>query len=150
MSVQNTAARELRSFSHQVVKGAFALTANDGSVVEIDDQFAFREPFSRVRPRALQFREPGLNEFSLDYQATLRLGIDRRNLQHCCIATKREGQYGSQSQSGFRFSQVIEVYKGREEPRKIMSRTVEVNFDTCRGQRQLQLVRKVEEQDKQS
>jgi hypothetical protein len=63
-------------------------------------------------------------------------------------AAKGEGQYDRQNQSGFQRSQVIEVYKGTEEPRKIMSRTVEVNFDTCRGQRQLPLVRKVEKKGK--
>jgi hypothetical protein len=82
MPGQDAGTREPCSFSHQFVEGVLALVANNGGVVEIDDEPASLEPLARIAPRSLQFCEPGLHKLSFDYQTALRLRIDRRYLQH--------------------------------------------------------------------
>ena len=82
---QNAAAGEFRALAHQLEDGFFSLAADDRRVAEVDDQLAFLEVSGRFLPRALQFRNPGLDELALNNQATFGLRVDDGNLQHSLL-----------------------------------------------------------------
>jgi len=73
---------ESRSLFHQIQERVLSFPADHSHLIEIDDDLAPVEPQGCFFPTSFQLRDPGLNQFSFDYQSTLAERIDRRNLHH--------------------------------------------------------------------
>src|SRR5260370_7720128 len=82
MSGQNASAREPGSFLHEFVNAVLSFAADNGHILEIDDQLASLQSLARAAPCSLQFRQPWLHELSFNHKATLSFRIDGRNFQH--------------------------------------------------------------------